>query len=347
MIGKKIPIINNRYIVSILLLLPYVSYLVFIISYDRGPVDYETFISIGSRFLADEPVYTTNSYYPMPFVMIFAMFALLPRPLSMALWMIIPVFAAWLISGRKPYVFLFAPLFGHFVGGQSSVFGMIGLWGYRKYQNSDKALAGVFLALTLLKPQLGLIPLAYSITQWIRSFRINKKSPSQIWGFMALLGVLYLPGFLIDPEWASKWLSTPRPLFERALSGFVPRTLFYLIGGDSIFFWFGLAVVSIMILILFIYRFKSTFSIDLAVVWGFIVNPLVHDYDLIQLVPILDTPALRRLSVLLSIPGWFVILFAYSNDQAWYVFSLIAPGLAIFKWITYRNPLKSSGAPIN
>ncbi|MDX9864272.1 MAG: hypothetical protein RBT34_05635 [Anaerolineaceae bacterium] len=63
------------------------------------------------------------------------------------------------------------------------------------------------------------------------------------------------------------------------------------------------------------------------------VNPLVHDYDLIQLVPLLDTPRRMLAAVLLSLPGWLVILFAYTNDSAWYAFTIIAPGiLAAVLW---------------
>jgi hypothetical protein len=65
----------------------------------------------------------------------------------------------------------------------------------------------------------------------------------------------------------------------------------------------------------------------LAVLWSFVVSPLVHDYDLIQLLPLLETPVLQWVAVLLSIPGLVVILTAYGNDAAWYAFTVIAPGL--------------------
>jgi hypothetical protein len=32
-------------------------------------------------------------------------------------------------------------------------------------------------------------------------------------------------------------------------------------------------------------------------------------------------------AVFLSIPGWLVVLFAYTNDAAWFMFTLLAPGL--------------------
>jgi hypothetical protein len=75
-------------------------------------------------------------------------------------------------------------------------------------------------------------------------------------------------------------------------------------------------------------------SLDLVVLWGFVVSPLVHDYDLIQLLPLFETPVLQRAAVLLSIPGLLVILAAYDSTQAWYVFTVIAPALL---WLFLRQ----------
>ncbi len=335
--AKIITFFKNSYIQSALLFIPYLAYVAFVISVDRGPVDYETFMSIGMRFLSKEPVYTTNSYYPMPYVIIFSFFASLPRPVSMALWLLMPVISAWLIADRKPFVLLFSPVFSHFAGGQSSVFGLIGLWGYRKYQNNEKPLAGIYLALTLLKPQLGLIPLAYALIQWLRLFRIKKTVNPQIFGFLGAIGIFYLPGFIIDPSWVTKWLSTPRPIFERALSGFIPRTLLYLTEGGSLLYWILLIVISALLLVFLLRLMNGKLSLDQTLLWGFTTNPLVHDYDLIQLVAILDSRVRRKWSILLSLPGWLILLFAYGNDQAWYVFTFIAPGLLLVDILINRK----------
>lgn len=311
----------------ILLLLPYLLYIRFIIQADQGPVDYETFMSIGARLLAGGEVYGVNSYYPMPFVMIFALFSWLPRPLSMALWLLGPVIAALAITRGNPLVLLFAPLFGHFAGGQSAVFGMLGLWGYRKFNQTDRAAGGVFLALTLLKPQLGLVSLAFACWQWWKMLRQTRRVSRQALAWGATIAALYLPGFLVIPDWPMRWLNTPRPLFERALSGFAPRTLLYLVSPASVGFWIILTVVAVFLLYIVWRLHHRSITLDLAVVWGFVISPLVHDYDLIQLIPLLDKPILMKVAILLSIPGWLVILFAYSNNSAWYAFTIIAPGL--------------------
>lgn len=111
------------------------------------------------------------------------------------------------------------------------------------------------------------------------------------------------------------------------MSGFVPRNLLYLVTPETAIYWIVLAGVGALLLLGIWLLNGKQITLDVAVVWGFIVSPLVHDYDLIQLVPLLEKPRLQLIAVLLSIPGWMVILFAYSNNSAWYAFTIIAPGI--------------------
>jgi hypothetical protein len=311
----------------ILLLIPYLLYVGFVIQTDQGPVDYETFMTIGHNLLSGNEVYGENSYYPMPFVMVFAFFSWLPRAVSMAIWLLAPVVFALFVTRGNSLVLLFAPLFGHFVGGQTAVFGMVGLWGYRKRLEANNPIGGIFLGLTLLKPQLGIVPLAFAATQWWKRFRVDKHIPKQAWAWAVTVAIIYLPGFLLVPDWPLRWLNSPRPLFERAMSGFVPRTLLYIVSPKSIVYWFALVAMAILLLLGIWLLNRKVITIDLAVLWSFVVSPLVHDYDLIQLIPLLEKPILQVIAVLVSIPGWLVILLAYNNDSAWYAFTIIAPGI--------------------
>lgn len=315
-------------VVLALLFVPYILYVAFIVSANRGPVDYETFMAIGRRLLDGAEVYGENSYYPLPFVMIFAFFSWLPRPISMALWCLGPVLVAFAVSRGRPYPLLFAPVFGHFVGGQTAVFGLLGLWGYSQNRETENAWGGVWLSLTLLKPQLGLIPLAFAAWQWLLSFRTSRQIPRQTWAWAIAMLVLYLPSFILKPDWPIQWLRYPRPLFERAMSGFIPRTLLVLglESNDGIYWllWGGLSLL--LLLAIWLYS-RQQLGLAALILWGFVSSPLVHDYDLIQILPVLETPRLQWAAVLLSIPGWVVILTAYANDSAWYAFTIIALGL--------------------
>lgn len=325
-----------RITATALLLAPYLLYTGFVIHIDRGPVDYETFMDIGRRLTAGQEVYGENSYYPMPYVMIFALLSLLPRPVSMAVWLLAPVFSALLITRGNPLILLFAPLFGHCAGGQSAIFGMLGLWGYRKHQDTADRAGGAFLGLTTLKPQLGIIPVAYACVQWWKAFRATRRIPRQAAAGLAATLLLYLPGFVLMPDWPARWLSHPRPLGERAMAGFLPRTLLVLFPGRADLYWPPLVLLGSMLLAAVWYLNHQNLSLDPTILWGFVVSPLAHDYDLIQLVPLLEEPLLSKIAVWLSIPGWWVILFAYGNNHAWYLFTLIAPGL-LGAWLWGRS----------
>jgi hypothetical protein len=311
-----------------ILLVPYILYVAFIIRANQGPVDYETFMEIGHRLLAGKEVYGENSYYPLPFVMIFACFSWLPRPLSMALWFLLPVLLALAIAGWRPYPLLFAPVFSHFVGGQTSVFGLLGLWGYRRQIAPENISGGIWLGLTLLKPQLGLVPLAFAISQWVSYFRSRRRIPRQAWAWGITMLILYLPSFFLMPDWLHRWLQSPRPLFERAMSGFIPRTLLILGANPrGVSYWLiGGALGALLLSAIWLLN-RRRLPFDAVILWSFVTSPLVHDYDLIQIVPLLDTPLLQWAAVILSLPGWWVILTAYGSDSAWYAFTIIALGL--------------------
>lgn len=312
------------------MLLVYLLYVGFVIQADQGPVDYETFMRIGTQFLRGEEVYGENSYYPLPYVMVFGAFAALPRPVSMALWLLLPVAAALLITGWRPWALLYAPLFGHFLGGQTAMFGMLGLWGYRRNQGVQQAAGGVWLALLLLKPQLGVIPLGWAAWQWWKSVRIERRVPRQTLAWLAATAVMYLPAFVLQPDWVVRWLSSPRPLFERALAGLVPRGL-VLLGVQGWLFGVLLVLAVVAGLILLWRWSKGKLTLEMLTLFYFVVSPLVHDYDLIQTIPLLETRRAQWLAVLLGIPTLVVILFAYEVDAAWMAVTIIAPGVLIYQ----------------
>lgn len=327
----------TRVALLVLLLMPYLLYVSFIIKANRGPVDYETFMDIGNRLRAGEELWTTNSYYPMPYIMVFAAFSALPRTVSIALWHLWPLAAAaLLITGGNPWVLAFAPLMAHVAGGQTSGFAMLGLWGYRRWDDLEDWRGGAWLALTTLKPQLGIFPALWAVGQWWAYLRRHKRAPNSLWAYVGTVALLYLPGFILIPDWPLRWLQQPRPLFMRALAGFIPRSLALLIDPAMPPFWIILIVLAAGLLALMAWLHKRL-DFDLWMLWSFTANPLVHDYDLIQIIPLLETRALRIAALILSIPCWLVIVFAYANDPAWYVFSLIPPGLLLTRLVIERR----------
>jgi hypothetical protein len=316
-------------ITSLVILCVYSLYMVFVLNIGSGPIDYETFMKIGQNLIDGNQIYTENSYYPMSYVGIFALFSLLPIQISFPIWVFTPVFFALSFSGWSPLILLFSPLFGHFVAGQTAFFGMLGLWGYRKNQKSKWA--GVWLSLLLLKPQLAIAPLGWVTYKWTKQFISEKKIPDQFFVFIISTLMIFLPWFFYKPTWISEWLTNPRNIRLRAMAGILPRTIAYF-NLRPVFFW--LLVIFITIFLIYWMHNKKILSFDGIILLSFIVLPFLHDYDLIQIIPLLDNFKKQVWAFLSSVPLWFTIFFAYNNDHAWFTATLISP---ILLYLHYKE----------
>jgi len=165
----------------------------------------------------------------------------------------------------------------------------------------------------------------------MKYFRSTGKIPRQAISFVLSVLVIYAPAFLFYPNWINEWLNNPRPLFLRALSGFVPRILVVLAPENPVLFWTALCLSSGLLFFAIWKLTRKQIPLDVFVLFSFLVSPLVHDYDLIQLIPMIKSTREKVIAVLLSLPGWVVIITQYTNDAAWFVFTIIAPGLLILK----------------
>lgn len=327
-LAKKLRLPKSwRFGLTLLLLTPYGLYLAYMVTTGEAPIDYLTFMDIGERLLAGARVYGENSYYPLPYVGVFSFFAALPRPVSIALWFGLPLVVVLVASGFHPYALAFAPTLSHFLGGQSAAFGLLGFWGYRNHLSLSDWRGGTFLALSTLKPQLAIVPLSYALYHWAKGLRAKRRIPPQLQGFALTFVVIYLPAFILDPAWVGKWLGNPRPLFSRALSAGLPRLLLRVLEPTSVFYWLvWLAASGLLLLGVWRIRGKAP-TLDVLLLWSFTVSPLVHDYDLIQVVPTIWGPIMKVAAVALSAPGWWTIFTSYAQDAAWVTFTVIAPGL--------------------
>jgi hypothetical protein len=333
---------NIKALLPWIALAPYLLYAAYIILGGRGPVDFETFMSIGARLASGLNPYGPNSYYPLPFVFLFAALSLLPKPIAMALWFFGPLAVILMASNWRPWVLLFAPVFAHFVGGQADIFAVLGLWGFN---TNSRGLSGAWLALTLLKPQLAVVPVTFAMVGWVLSIRSTRTFPKPLIQFLLTTAILFIPSFFLRPDWPIQWLKYPRPFFERAMSAVLPRTLLASGVPPSTAYWVTLILGGSLLLILIWRLARRRLTLALSVMWGFLVHPLVHDYDLVQMVPILATPRARLAAILSSLPGWLVILFMYGNDRAWYAFSFIAPVVIAVMLKEIRSLLQAPQVP--
>src|SRR4051812_4262363 len=179
----------KKLLLYIPIIVVYVSYLLFISLNNHPPVDYMTFMQIGQRYLNHQSIWEFGSYYPLPYVMIFAWFSTLPTALSIFLWHIIPVLVVLVISRGKLWPLLLGPVIDHFIGGQSVVFVLIGITIYRNHQKDW--IGGLGLALLLMKPNLAIFPLAWAGIQWLQELRTNRRISSQVWAFTGLTALIF------------------------------------------------------------------------------------------------------------------------------------------------------------
>jgi hypothetical protein len=327
----KMPVLSKSmrfFLFNVLAFIPYLLYIGFVVALNRGPIDYETFMEIGSRIPLGKAIFDGNSYYPVPFVYLYTLLYLLPRPVSMVIWLLAPILAAWLIVGKKPWVLLYGPLAANFLGGQSALFAMLGIWGYLRSRDIDRWSGGIWLGIIVFKPHLAVFPAVYAAREWLVSIWRTRRIPKQALGFSGMLLFWYLIGVPVGWDWPVQWLSNLRPESFRPQAGIIPRTLAVLgVELGSVYFWGGALLGIILLGLACWWMNRRRMPVDL---WMFVVAccfPLMHDYDLIQLIPFFTTSLRQRWALIASIPLWFVMLFAYANDQAWFVVTLIPPAL--------------------
>jgi len=86
----------------------------------------------------------------------------------------------------------------------------------------------------------------------------------------------------------------------------------------------------------------NSHSLDVLLLASSVINPLVHDYDLIQILPTIWGPIMPLASVALSLPGWWTITTRYGIDTAWVTFSISAPGLLMTYIYQCRRHLETA-----
>jgi len=262
----------------------YGAYLVFILRQQQGAVDYETFMNIGRRFLNGQMIWVENSYYPLPFVILFGVFAAMPKWLSIILWHAPLPIMALLITRWNPLSLLFAPVFAHFLGGQTALPGMLGFWRYRGQATEVHSWqGGAWLALTLLKPQLAIAPVLWALWTWLGVWRRDHRLTRQMWGFLGAALLLYLPAFVLIPNWVSQWLASPRQVNERALAALVPRLLLFVLDLPTTIAYPALGVITVGLFMLIWRANGRRMTLDVFFLFALLVNPFIHDYDLILL----------------------------------------------------------------
>jgi hypothetical protein len=157
--------------------------------------------------------------YPLPAMLFFAPFGLLPFPMARALWMTIlelglPLLAAFglMIVGWRPprwhiaLWLIFSVVWYHgfravIVGQFAVIEALLMVGALLAIQSHSDAVAGVLLALSISKPQMLILLLPFVLIWAIKS-----KRGRLIRWTLGSLGVLILASLLLMPDWPVRWL---------------------------------------------------------------------------------------------------------------------------------------------
>jgi len=158
--------------------------------------DFEIIWNGGRALLqGQDPYSVADFFYPLPFVYVIAIGALLPLIVALVLWLLVN-FAALVYFFRKRFwmwLFYF-PVIHLFLSGQNEFL----WWTLAQFMRRNLVSAAMAAVMTL-KPQTAVILLPFHLLDWLRH---DRKTFAQFVGFTALLWGIPL---LWQPTWISDW----------------------------------------------------------------------------------------------------------------------------------------------
>ncbi|WP_129626265.1 glycosyltransferase 87 family protein [Candidatus Oscillochloris fontis] len=180
--------------------------------------------------------------YPPPTLFLFTPLALLPWPLSSAILLLASIipFERWTrqtsLRTGLPWLLLWLPLAQGLWIGQTTLLALVALlWGERAAHERQDVRAAFLLALALLKPQIGIVPIAWLLLEalWQRRWRLPLAFTLinlVLWGGTALLA-----GPQIYVQWLGGLMNYDQFLPNRPLL-FPPFGM--ILGALAVFFWY-------------------------------------------------------------------------------------------------------------
>ncbi len=161
-----------------------------------GGWDFSIFWAAGNAILAGQSPYdVAHFYYPLPFAYFLAIFALLPKQISLILWLALNVSLLMLAFRREFWNWLFYAPFLHMLSaGQSGFL----FWSLERAIGSHWR-TPIIAALITLKPQAALILLPWHILGWLRH---DRKTALR---FLLAIGLIWGLPLIWRPRWPIEW----------------------------------------------------------------------------------------------------------------------------------------------
>jgi len=248
-------------------------------------------------------------FYPLPFYFLFIPLSVLPSDLVHVLWTILNAVVLVAVLRRRALpVFISAPVFLTFLLGQVDIL-MMAL--FAKVRSGIGA--GIALAFLVLKPQLVVLVTPWLMWQWWR------KQPRQLVWFLALVSILLLGSWIVQPDWAARLIARSGERTRAAISSSVWGVLSFLPAS----LWLPVSVLVVVVLVVWAWR-KNNFD-SIAVV-GMLISPYIFSYNLTPLLVTFRRPVALIAWTILS---WTVFAIAawQSNDRA----AALLSGLILFE----------------
>lgn len=263
-------------------------------------------------------------YYPPAISALLLPFILLGLPAQQAavLWCAL-LFSLWLFvlawqgQGQKPLglaLFLlsglvFRPAFANYLLGQTALFGMLAFGAAWRLAPKKPLLAGVLLALSLLKPSFLLLPV---------SLLLLLQPRLRLWlAFGLSLAILLLPSFWLIGWWI--------PDFLREISLYSLENVTAWSPGRDIPAWTGLLWLGLSLALagLTALRRQTGLFLAAALCLNTALVPHTADYDLVALLGLLAWLHKRLPSPFFLLLVWFpwLALLALPGVESWYTFS--------------------------
>ncbi len=276
--------------------------------------DLDIFLRAAQAILEGIDPYTlpnTEVFYPLPFYFLFIPLVALPVPVVHILWTVLQAGVLVAVLRRRALAVMLSMLvLLSFILGQVDI-----VWlAFFALLRSGVA-GGLALALLALKPQLVLLLAPWQLCQWWRRDR------KQLWIFLALMGVIVVLSFVVQPDWVVQLLGRSG---ER-MRAYKSSSLWGLLSFLPAPLWLGSASLIALSLVIWAWR-RNDF--DLVTTVGLAISPFIFSYNLMPLFLLV-----RDLRVLWGLTALSWIAFGLgalqSNDRASALITLAVLGVLV------------------
>jgi len=163
------------------------------------PWDYGNYLRMGRDVRAGNNPYGSDRYYPLPTMLwIFVPLSLLPEWFKIVWIFFSFVFVLILLRGDGILAFLYPPFWFVITDAMFDAWLLLPLaWLFA----NRPILAGLGAAFALFKPHVTLFAVAYIVWHWLVT-----RDATNLKVFIATVGVLWLPSFVVNPRWVGQML---------------------------------------------------------------------------------------------------------------------------------------------